>query len=157
MRFVVRPALDLVRRHLPHQRLVALHSLAVKPGEKQLALLHVRRLVEQQYRVLAQHWEQDPVALAGVEYPWVAGKHLLDVFGIGQHHPIALVQDPERERFAEARRALGEQPLGVTEPDRGLHRTRQPGARRKGGLSVHASTCLALGQVRDKSRTARHP
>ncbi len=88
------------------------------------------RLVEQKYRVLAQHRKQDPVALAGVEYPRVAGKHLLDVLGIGQHHPIALVQDPERERLAEAGRALGEQPLRVTEPDRGLHRTRQPGARR---------------------------
>ena len=41
--------------------------LAVEGGQHQLALLHVRRLVEQDHRVLADERLEHPRALAGVE------------------------------------------------------------------------------------------
>ena len=141
VRLAARPALDLLAGDLGHQLAVALHPLAVERGQQQLALFHVRALVEQQQRVLAEHRQQDPVGLAGVEHARVAGEHLLDVLGIGQHHPRPLVDDPERERLPEARRALTLQPLRMARPDRGLERDGHPRSRRQ--RSVHRTHAVA--------------
>ena len=66
-RLAARPALDLALGHLAHELAVALHPLAVERRQHQLALAHVRALVEQQHRVVADQRQQDHVALAGVE------------------------------------------------------------------------------------------
>ena len=75
-------------RDLGHQLAVALHPLAVERRQQQLALGHVRLLVEQQHRVRAEHRPEDPVGLAGVQEPRVAGEDLLDVLGVGEQDPV---------------------------------------------------------------------
>src|SRR5205085_2547564 len=119
----------------------ALHPLAVQRRQQQLALLHVGFLVQEQQRVLAQDREQDAVPLAGVEHPWIARENLLDVLRVGQHDPGSLLEDPQRERVAEARRALREHPLGPPDPDPGLERGRHARAGRQDSIAVqHAGT-----------------
>jgi hypothetical protein len=139
----MRPAFDLARRHLGHQRLVSLHPLAVKRRQQQLALLHVRVLVEQQHGVLAEHGQQDPVGLAGVDYARVAGEHLPQVLRVRKHHPRVLVEDPQREGLTEASGTLIEHPLGLREPDRGLQRLRHP----RTGRQLHPPGARTAGAI----------
>ena len=91
------PALDLAGGDLGHLLAVALHALAVEGRQQQPALADVRLLVEHQDRVVAEDRAQDLVALAGVEDLRVAGEDLLDQLRVGDHHPGALVGDPQRE------------------------------------------------------------
>ena len=60
--------LDLLRGHLGHQLLVALHALAVERRQHQPALCHVLGVVEQQHGVRAEHGPQHDVRLAGVKH-----------------------------------------------------------------------------------------
>ena len=63
-----RPALHLAARHLDDQLAVAPHPLAVEGRQQQLALLHVRRVVEGEDRVGPERRLQHRrVRLAGVE------------------------------------------------------------------------------------------
>ena len=64
-----RPALDLLGCHLGHRLLVAAHALTVEGGQHQLALGHVRGLVEHQHRVVTQQRQHHDVGLTGVEHP----------------------------------------------------------------------------------------
>jgi hypothetical protein len=67
-RLADRPALHLAQGDFVHQLSVALDPLAVERGQQQLALLHVRDVVEGQDRVRSQcRLQYRRVRLAGVE------------------------------------------------------------------------------------------
>ena len=125
------PAVDLARGDLGHLLAVGLHPLAVEGRQQQLALAHVRLLVEDEDAVVAEDRAQDLVALAGVEDLRVAGEDLFHQLRVGEHDPVALVGDLDREHRAEPRPALLEEPLRLARPDRGLQRPRHPRPRRQ--------------------------
>ena len=133
---------------------VALHPRPVERREHQLALRHVLGAVEQQQRVLAEDREQDPVRLAGVEQVGIAGEHRLDVVGVRDHHPRALVGDAQPERVAVALAALRHHPLGAAKPDRGLERPRHARARREGGR-CHRGVTFAPSAYRRRAMGIR--
>ena len=66
-RLAGRPARELALGELLHQAGQALHAVAVEGGQQELALLHVRALVEQDHRVRADDRLEQPRALAGVQ------------------------------------------------------------------------------------------
>ena len=77
-RLADRPALHLPQGDLAHQLAVALDPLAVEGRQQQLALLHVRRVVEGEDRVRAERRLQDRrVRLARVELLGGAGEDAL--------------------------------------------------------------------------------
>ena len=118
------PALDLVARRLGHGLLVAAHALAMEGRKHQLALAHVRGVVEQQHGVVAQQRKKDPVCLAGVQEARVAGEDLLDRVGMGQEHPCALVGDLHGEHVAVTAVELLHHRPGPDEPAGGLNGAR---------------------------------
>ncbi len=125
------PAVDLLGGDRRHRLAVALHALAVERRQQQLALAQMGLLVEDEDRVLAEDRAQDLVALAGVEDLRVAGEDLLDQGRVGDHHPVPLTGDPDREHLAEAGTALLQHPLRPARPDRGLQGPRHPRSGRK--------------------------
>jgi len=148
IRLVTRPTLDLGACDLGHELAVALHALAVKGRQQELSLLQVGALVEQQDGMLAEHREQNPVPLTGVVDARIAGEDLFDVDRMRQHDPGSLVEDPQPERVAKARRALPKHPLCVPEPDRRLQRRRHPRAGRQSRERVHGHATASEVRVR---------
>ena len=67
-------------------------------------------------------------------------KTCLTSSGSARTTQVPFVGDVEREHRAEPASALGEEPLRLPRPDRGLDRAGHAGAGRKPGLRLHAST-----------------
>jgi hypothetical protein len=141
-RLPVRPAVDLALRDLAHNLAVALHALPVEGRQEQLALAHVRSLVEQQYRVVAEDRLQHHVGLAGMEHARVAREHLPHVVGVGDHHPAALLGDAQRERVSVALAAALEEGADARHPADGLQHAwvARPGRER-----CHQTAALVVG------------
>ena len=124
-----RPAGHLALGDLGHRLPVAAHPLAVERGEHELALRHVRLLVQEEHGVAAEEREQHHVGLAGVQKARVAGEHLLHRVGVGQEHPGALVHDPQGEHVPVAPPAALHHGRGPHDPLDALDRLRCGGPR----------------------------
>ena len=121
-----RPARDLVRGRLRHQLDVAPHALAVERRQQQLALAHVRVLVERQQRVLAERVaEHGRVRLAGVEAARVAGEELLDELRLGDVDELSEEREAAAEDVAVALAASAQEGVDVVRDQAGLHERRQ--------------------------------
>jgi hypothetical protein len=140
-RLAHRPGGDLALGDLAHQPDVRAHLLAVERRQQQAALAQVRRVVEQQDRLLPQEGQQDDVALAGVEDGGVSGEDCLDVGRVGERDE-RLTADVHGERVAVARasaldeRQRAEHPRERLQGARRARAGRQPAARghlRQGG------------------------
>jgi len=114
------PPLDLPGGDFRHRLLVAAHALAMERRQHQLALRHVRVVVEQQHGVAAQHRQQHDVRLARVEEPRVAGEDLLHRVRVAEEHPRSLVGDLEREHVAVAPLRIVHERGGTGDPARRL-------------------------------------
>ena len=119
-----RPALDLRARGLGHHLGVVAHALAVERRQHELALAHVGGVVEEQHRLVPEQRQQDPVGLAGVQQPRIAGEHLLDRVGVGEEDPGALVGDLHGEHVAVAAVKLLHHRGRPHEPTQGLNGAR---------------------------------
>jgi hypothetical protein len=120
------PSSDLARRHLGHRPLVAAHALAVEGRQHQLALRHVRVVVQQEHRVAAEHRQQHDVRLTGVQQSRVALEHLLHRIRVAEEDPRALVRDLQREHVAVAPLRVVHHRGGPCDPACGLKRARRP-------------------------------
>jgi hypothetical protein len=109
----------------------------VEGRQHQLALLHVRALVEQDDRVLADERLEHPGALTGVKDVGRRREDLLDLLGIAQDHERWRQREAHREAAPIARAQLleiGERPVPETDP---LHQCGEARPRRK--LRAHVS------------------
>ena len=97
---VARPGGDLGLGQLGHHAREALHALTVERGQKQLALLQVRSLVEQDHRVASDDRLEDARPLAGVQHVRRGLEHLLDLVGVREHHERRRPDEPNREAWA---------------------------------------------------------
>ena len=127
-RVTTRPAIDLARAISPSAR-GSSASARRETGATAACAVHVRGC----RRAAAANARPAPGAGSGCASPaWktsrISREHLLDVLGVGKHHPRALVDDPQRERLAEALSHCGQHPLRTAEPDRGLQSQRHPRA-----------------------------
>ncbi len=139
-RLLPRPGDDLTLGELGHQLGEALHRLAVKGGQHQLALFEVWRLVEQDHRVGADDRLEDPRALSGMQHVGGRLEDLLDVLWVRQDHKRRLAEDTDREALAVALTRAQQPGRGACPGRDGLQRRRYFGARRE--LILEA----ALGQ-----------
>jgi hypothetical protein len=115
-----RPALELPLGGLDDQLAVGLHPLAVEGGEHQLAMAHVRMLVEQKHGVRAhQRLEQHP-PLAGVHQLGARLVDLLDQLGVGDEDHRPVDAEADREDVAVALPALAHERRGPERPAQGL-------------------------------------
>ena len=102
-RLADRPSLHLPPGHRHHQLAVALDPLAVERRQQQLALTHVRLVVEGEDRVRPQRGLQHRrVRLAGVEDGGGAGEDALDEVGAGDVNDPAEEGEADREDVAVA-------------------------------------------------------
>jgi len=74
----------------------------VEGGQHQLALLHVRRFVEQDDRVGADDRFEHPSADAGLQDIGGRGEDFLDLVGVGDHHERRRERQADREALAVA-------------------------------------------------------
>ena len=96
-RLTGRPARDLRLGELLDQPGQALHAVAVEGGQQELALLHVRRLVEQDHGVRAHDRLEQAGSLAGVQDVRRRGEQLAQVGGIGEDDERRLAEQAQRE------------------------------------------------------------
>jgi hypothetical protein len=104
-RSVRRPARDLTfgdRADKPRQ---PRDPLAVKRGQHQAALLHVRLAVEQNHRVGSDHGLEHAGAATGRKHVGRRREDLLDLLGIDDHHERRRHRQPNREAGAITRAA----------------------------------------------------
>jgi hypothetical protein len=134
-RLLVRPAGDLALGELGHQAGKALHLLAVERRQQQLALAHVRLLVEQDHRARADHRLEDARALARMQHVGRRGEDLLDLVRVGDHHERRLAEQADREAPAVARAAALEVRGRAAPPADRLQHARRARSGRK--FSVH--------------------
>ncbi len=99
-RLVRRPGVELALGQLVDEAGQALHAVAVEGGQQQLALLHVRSLVEQDHRVAADDRLEQACALAGVQDVRRRGEDGLRVLGIGEDHERRLTEQTRGEARA---------------------------------------------------------
>ena len=126
-----RPALHLLARHRHDQLAVALDPLAVEGRQQQLALAHVRLVVEGEDRVRTQRrLEHGRVGLAGVEDRGRAGEHGLDQVGPGDVDDPAEEGEADGEDVPMAALVVGEEAERVTGIANRLHKR---GRARAGG------------------------
>ena len=102
-RLADRPAVHLGERRLADQLSVALDPLAVEGRQQQLALAHVRRLVEGEDRVRAERrLEHRRVRLAGVRQLGRGGEELFDQRRVGDVGEVLVEGEGDAEDVAVA-------------------------------------------------------
>jgi hypothetical protein len=85
----------------------------MESGQHQLALLHVRVLVEQDHRVRPNQRQQHARALTRVQDVGGRGEHLLDLVRIADDDERRGEREPDGEPLAVARAALLEVGVGT--------------------------------------------
>ena len=134
-----RPGLHLPARRLADQLAVAAHPLAVEGRQQQLALLHVRRVVEGQHRVRAERrLEHGRVGLAGVELLGRAGEDRFDQGRVGDVERRPKKGKERREDVAVAALQLDQEAERVAGVAQRLQQGRRLRAR-AAGRGGHAS------------------
>ena len=141
-RLPARPGGDLAGRRGFDRASQPAHRLAVEGREQQLALLHVRGLVEQDHRVGADDRLEHPRAGAGMEHVGGRGEHLPDLVRVAQHH------ERRRERQAEREPPAVPRPAALEERQRPRP---EADALQEGG---QRGTRWEIGAHRDRSPTA---
>ena len=120
---------------LDDQLAVALHPLAVEWRQQQLALAHVRPVVEGQHRVRAERrLEHGRVRLAGVEDGGVAGEQRFDEVGLGDVDDAPEVGEADGVDVPKAALIVGEEAERVARVMQQLHDA--GGARARGRAAV---------------------
>ncbi len=146
-RLADRPALHLPPGHLDDQLAVALDPLAVEGRQQQLALAHVRLVVEGEDRVRPQRRLQHRrVRLAGVEDRRRAGEDLFDEVRAGDVDDPAEEGEADAEDVPEAPLPRSQEPEWVT----GVADRLGDGGSARSGRQVHQKTI-----VRSPSRRTR--
>ncbi len=130
---VERPARHLLAGEGDDQLAVALDSLAVEGRQQELALAHVRGVVEGEDRVRAERRLQHRrVRLAGVEDRGRAGEDLFDQVGPGDVDDAAEAGEADREEVAVAALVGGEEAERVAQVAQRLDQRRRVRSRWRG-------------------------
>jgi len=120
-----RPGCQLVPGDPGDRVFEPLHALAVKGGEDQLLLAHVRAFVQQQDRVGSNDRLEDPGTFSRVEHVGRGREDLFDLFRIRDHHERILRHQADREPAAVDPAATLEEAGRPGPPAGGLERPRE--------------------------------